>query len=390
MLLLRFLSVAAASVSLAVSAASAAPRFDAGAAAGIDRAVQAQISSGQIVGVSVAVIQDGQTVFQKGYGKANLEWDLPVTPETVFRIASNTKTFTAASVLILADQGKLSVDDKLSRFVPDFPRSDEITLRQLMTHTSGLATYDEYYSGGKALKVQNTNQEMIDLIKKIDPLYVFEPGAAYKYSNSNYYLLGEVVERVSGKTLNAFMTENIFNKLGMTRTSMDVVEDIVPLRAAGYNRVPGRPGQFTNVDYIPYTTPGPAGGLRSTAGELARWHMALFGGQLVSAPLIAEMVKPARTSDGRLTSVANWAPAGQPTPRVMPFEYGFGIRVQEIQGHRTYWHSGAIEGFTSQVRTYPNDGVTIAMTGNTFRGFDGLVEAVEAAVLGLPQTAPGK
>ena len=377
-------------LALPFGAAKAAPKFTSTTAAAIDKAAAAQLAAGKSVGLAVEVIQDGKVVFARGYGKANLEWNTPVTPDTVFRMASNTKSFTAASMLILVQQGKVSLDDKVAKYLPDFPRGGDITIRQLLTHTSGLATYDEAYGDGPELSVKHTTAEMLGLITRIKPLYEFEPGTAYKYSNAGYYVAGAIIEKVSGKPLGQFMAENIFQRIGLAHTAMDEIEDIVPLRAAGYNRVPGKPGAFTNTKYIPYTTPGPAGGLRSTVGDMGHWYEALFAGEVVDPAIFREMITPAKVADGRMTSLAKWAPPGASTPAPSPYEYGFGIRIANLEGHREYWHSGAVDGFTSQLRIYPDDHVTIVLLANTFRALDGFLESVQKEVLGLKGLAPAR
>lgn len=377
------------SLAYPTSAAEAAPRFSQAAAKAIDRAAAAQIASGKSTGLAVEIIQDGKVVFARGYGKANLEWDTPVTTDTVFRIASNTKSFTAASVLVLVQDGKIKLDDPLSKYLPDFPRAGEVTIRQLLNHTSGVATFDEAYGpNAPELGVAHTTQEMLDLIARIRPLYEFEPGTAYKYSNSGYHLLGAVVEKVSGQRLGDFMAERIFRRIGLDHTAMDRPDDVVPKRAAGYMRVESQPGRFVNTGYVPYTTPGPAGGLRSTLADMGRWYEALFAGEVVDRKLFEQMITPARVKDGRLTSVAKWAPPGKPAPTPAPYEYGFGVRISNLQGHREYWHSGAVDGFTSQLRTYPDDHVTIVLLANTFRALDGFLETVEKEALGLPARPP--
>jgi D-alanyl-D-alanine carboxypeptidase len=179
------------------------------------------------------------------------------------------------------------------------------------------------------------------------------------------------------------MKENIFEPVGMPNTAMDEIEDIVPRRAAGYMLDPQRPHVFTNAPYIPYTTPGPAGGLRSTVGDLAKWHVALFGGKLLRPDLLQQMTSPGRLKDGRPSGAVVWGMEKPLSPP--PYEYGFGIRMSTFQGHREFWHSGAIDGFTSQIRTYPDDNVTIVLLANTFRALDGILEAVQRAALGLSE-----
>ena len=370
------------SLALAAGELRAAPPFTQRTAAAIDSAAAAQLAAGKSVGLAVEVVHGGKVVFSRGYGKANLEWSTPITPDTVFRIASNTKTFTATSVLLLVQDGALSLDDKVSKFLPDFPRGGEVSVRQLLTHTSGITTYDDLYRDKPELTITRSMPQMIAFISRLDPLYRFEPGAAYQYSNSGYYLLGAIVEKVSGMSLEQFMSERIFRKIGLQHTAMDEIEDIVPLRAAGYMRDPEKPGVFRNAQYIPYTTPGPAGGLRSTVDDLAKWHAALFGGKLISPELLQQMTTLGRLADGRPSSAVIWGSANAPVRP--PYEYGFGIRMSNLQGHREFWHSGAIDGFTSQIRTYPDDEITIVLLANTFRALDGFLEAVQKAVLGLP------
>jgi D-alanyl-D-alanine carboxypeptidase len=349
----------------------------------IDHAARQRVETGAAPGVAVQVMKDGRVVFSRAYGRANLELDVATTPESVFRIASNTKSFTAASVLMLADRGLLSLDDTVARHLPDFPGADRITIRQLLTHTSGLITYDETYRGTPELAVVRTNPEMIALISGLEPLNRFAPGQAYQYSNSGYYLLGAIVERLSGQTLGQFMAENIFTPLELRHTAMDDALDVVPQRAAGYEAVPGQPGQFRNAPFVPYTAPGPGGGLRSTVGDLVRWYDALFSGRVVSQAMLAEMTAPARLSDGRLASQGAWPRPGAETSAPLSFEVGLGVRLSERQGRRSYWHTGAIEGFTSQLRFYPDDKIIIAVLTNAYPEPDGLFEAVERAVLDL-------
>lgn len=373
------------------SRVAVAPPYDVAAAARIDAAAEAQIKSGKTVGLAVAVFQNGKPVHLKGYGTANLEWNTPVTADTVFKIASITKSFTAASILLLVQDGTLKLDDTVTKYVPDFPGGERITIRQLLTHTSGLNTYDEAVKDQRDLMVPRSTSEMIALIKSMDPLYTIEPGTAYKYSNAGFYLLGHIIETVSGKSLGQFMKERLFDPSGMTSTAMDDSTDIVPLRAAGYMRDEKAPGTLRNPRYIPYTTPGPAGGLRSTVGDMARGYEALFGGQLIKPELFKQMITTGRLADGRPSTAAVKLPPGTPPlAGPPPYEYGFGIRISKLDGHREYWHSGAVDGFTSNLRIYPDDKVTIALAANTFRALDGVLEAVERAALGLPDAPKDK
>ena len=205
----------------------------------IDAAAQQDVSSGRVAGAAVAVLHNRQLVFAKGYGRANLELAAPVSTKTVFRIGSLTKQFTAAGVLLLAEQGKLKIDDKLSVYLPDFPRANEVTLRDLLDHTSGIHNFTEGPVIDKISTSGATVQELVADIAGQSPLYDFEPGTGWWYSNSNYALLGAVIEKVSGKSWGAFMKAEIFDRLGMADTAADNARDVVPGRASGYSLIGG-------------------------------------------------------------------------------------------------------------------------------------------------------
>ncbi|MEO5622327.1 MAG: serine hydrolase domain-containing protein, partial [Dokdonella sp.] len=208
----------------------------------IDAAAKEEVRSGHVAGAAVAVLRNGRLVFARGYGRANIELGNPVTARTVFRIGSLTKQFTAAGILLLAEQGKLKVDDKLSLYLPDFPRANEVTLRDLLNHTSGIHNFTEGPVIDKISTSGATVQELVADIAGQSPLYDFEPGTGWWYSNSNYALLGAVIEKVSGKSWSAFMKAEVFDKLGMAQTAADDARDVVPGRASGYSLADGAPG----------------------------------------------------------------------------------------------------------------------------------------------------
>jgi len=229
--LLRRLLAAGIAALVFAGAAQARPR-GLGPAMGtkIDAAVRGDVASGRVAGAAVAVLRNGHLVFAKGYGRANLELAAPVNANTVFRIDSLTKQFTAAGMLLLAEQGKLTIDDKLSLYLPNFPRANEVTLRDLLNHTSGIHNFTEGPEIDRISTSGATVQELVADIARQSPLYDFEPGKGWWYSNSNYALLGAVIEKVTGKTWAAFMRDEIFDKLGMADTSADDAHDVVPGR----------------------------------------------------------------------------------------------------------------------------------------------------------------
>jgi D-alanyl-D-alanine carboxypeptidase len=232
-------------------------------------------------------MQDGKALLEEGYGMANLEHEVPAKRETVFRITSLTKQFTATGILLLAQESLLSTKDKLSRFFPEFPRSDEVTIRQLLTHTSGLPSYDakpEY----RSFRLQShTISELVNWIKP-DP-YVAEPGE-YFYSNSGYLLLAGIIEKVSGESFRDFLKARVFDRLGLTGTQ--VVQDdatLVPNRAAGYVLRDGQFGQFLNAPVSAASNNSGGTSVVSTVGDLLRWHSTLFGGMVLSPAIFGEI-----------------------------------------------------------------------------------------------------
>lgn len=340
----------------------------AGVQAKIKAAVQDEVRSGRVAGVSVAVLRDGHCVFAEGYGRANLELAAPVTSKTVFRIGSLTKQFTAAGILLLAERGKLRVDDKLSLYVPDFPRANEVTLRDLLNHTSGIHNFTESPVIDKISTSGATVPELIADIAGQSPLYDFSPGTGWWYSNSNYALLGAVIEKVSGESWGAFMKSEIFDKLGMADTAADHASDVVAGRASGYSLIARRAGAFRNADFTDMSVPYAAGALRSTAEDMARWNAALFGGKLLTPQSLNEMLSPGRLRNGAETETAIAWPGGkafQPPPGYVPGPYAFGLDHHSENGRRIVGHDGSVAGFDSVMQTYIDEHLTIIVLTNT-------------------------
>jgi CubicO group peptidase (beta-lactamase class C family) len=316
----------------------------------------------------VAVLRDGKLVFAKGYGLASLELGTPVNRKTVFRIGSLTKQFTAAGVLLLAEQGKLKVDDRLSLYLPSFPRANEVTLRDLLDHTSGIHNFTEGPVIDRISTTGATVEELVGDIAGQSPLYDFEPGTGWWYSNSNYALLGAVIEKVTGKSWGAFMKAEIFDKLGMANTAADDARDVVAGRASGYTLIDGAPGKFRNADFTDMSVPYAAGALRSTADDMARWNEALFGGRLLKPESLKQMLAPGRLRNGAETQTAIAWPGGKafaPPAGYVPGPYSFGLDHHSENGRRIIGHDGSIAGFDSVMQTYVDNGVTIIVLTNT-------------------------
>lgn len=364
------LAIAVGFAALAISgpASSAVRQMPPQLRAKIDEAAKEEVASGRVAGAAVAVLSHGKLIFAKGYGRSNLELAAPVTTRTVFRIGSLTKQFTAAGVLLLAEHGKLRVDDKLSLYLPAFPRADEVTLRDLLNHTSGIHNFTEGPVIDRISTSGATVDQLVADIASQSPLYDFEPGTHWWYSNSNYALLGAVIEKVSGESWAAFMKAQIFDKLGMAETVADDAGDVVPGRASGYSLIGEKAGKFRNADFTAMSVPYAAGALRSTAEDMARWNAALFGGKLLKPHSLEEMLAPGRLRNGAEDQTAIAWPGGKASPPpagYVPGYYAFGLDHHSENGRRIIGHDGSIAGFDALMQTYVDQDLTVIVLTNT-------------------------
>ena len=355
------------------SAAASASRLPAATVVGIDAAVAAAMATGA-PGMAVGVGDGRGAMFARTYGLADLEHRVPVTADTVFALASLTKQFTAAAVLLMAEDGRIGLDDPLSRHVPELPGAERVTLRQLLVQTSGVGDYAEDSAGDRFKSVAKTPAEMVEWISRLGRS--FEPGTAWAYSNSNYVLLGLVVERAAGEPLSAVFEKRLFRPAGMTHTAFDNPADVVPHRARGYRKSRSAPSGFVNAAWISPTIPGPAGGLRSTVADLLAWNRALFGGRILKPESLAVMTAPGRLADGRTTR------AGMPKPMQEGWksDYAMGVFVGGPAAPARIWHTGDIDGFATWMAYYPDRDLTIVILQNSQSAERG-DEAVERAVL---------
>lgn len=312
----------------------------AGRAVAVDDLIRDEIEQRRIPGLALHVTQNGQPVKTGTYGFANLEWKLPVTPETVFEIGSLTKTFTSAGILLLAQEGSLSVDDRLVKHLPEIPATwTNVTLRHLLTHTSGIKSYTGL--DGFELTRRQTRAQFI--AKLAAQSMEFAPGDKYKYSNSGYNLLGHVIEAVSGTNYWAFMAGRIFRPLGMTATTDRDPRNLIPNRASGYEQANRR---HLNRDYD-VTDVFAAGAIASTVGDLARWNAALDSDELLTAQSKTLMWTPGRLTDGSSTT------------------YGLGWRVETTNALRRIGHSGSTSGFSASFQRYPDHQLNVIVLTNT-------------------------
>lgn len=311
-------------------------------------------------GLSISVMRRGRLVWSRGFGFANLETRTATTPRSVFRVGSVTKQFTGAAICALAEDGKLSVDDPLARHLPDFPRARDITLRQMLNHTSGLGNFTatrppEAYQ--RMARVDYDAKALFAAMAATDPLFVFEPGADWAYSNTAYVLLGLVIEKVTGRPFGETFRRRLFTPAGMDDTAVDSASDVVEGRANGYAPRQGAGPAFDNVGFTTMTLPAAAGAIRSTSIDLCLWHDALFGGRILKPQSLTAMTTPGLLKNGSLPMTP---PPLDPRAPKQPMRYGYGLFVEDFEGRRRVGHAGGINGFVSQLQTFPEQGVTFS------------------------------
>jgi D-alanyl-D-alanine carboxypeptidase len=286
---------------------------------------------------SILVAKDGTPVWRESFGAADREWDVANTADTKFRLGSITKQFTATAILQLAEQGKLSVDDPISKYYADAPPAwAKVTIKHLLTHTSGIPSYTALPKFFETSSKQPLTPDGIIKLTRDMPLE-FEPGSKYAYDNTGYILLGYVIEKVSGETYADYVAKHIFAPLGMKDTGYDVSETILRHRASGYK--PTKDG-WRNADYLDMTLPYAAGSLYSTTGDLLTWDRALTEGKIL-------------TPASRQAMFTDYG-----------HQYGFGWRIDTDGGHARVGHGGGINGFSTGIARYPKDGVVAIVLAN--------------------------
>lgn len=295
---------------------------------------------GAVPGASLLVIQEGKLVVHRGYGLSDMEHGIEAGPTTNYRLASVTKQFTAAAILLLAEDGKLTLDDRARHWLPSLPAADDaITLRHLLTHASGLIDYEDVMPDGATEQLRDA--DVLRLLEPQDRTY-FKPGSGYRYSNSGYALLALIVERASGKTFQDFLRERIFLPLGMHDTLAYVHDGPeVPHRAFGYSEIEGR---WVRTDQSTTSAVLGDGGVYSSIEDLAKWDAALY--------------------DDRLLSDASRAAAFSAHVQVVgePYQagYGYGWRISGD----SLWHSGETIGFRNVIVRYPRQRLTVVLLSN--------------------------
>ena len=307
----------------------------------IDDYIKREMQLQKIPGVSLAVVRSGKIVVLKSYGLSNLEHKIPVKPETIFQSGSIGKQFTATAIMILASEGKLSIEDRISKFFPDAPESwAEITVRHLLTHTAGLGDYPADFD----LRRDHTEAELWTMIKAI-PL-AYQPGTSWDYSNLGYVTLGILIGRVSGKFHADFVAERIFKPLGMHTARVISEADIIPNRAAGYRLVKG---ELQNQEWVsPSTNTTADGCYYFSVLDLAKWDAGLYSNTLLTPVQLAQMWTPVQLAAGNTKA------------------YGFGWNTAVIHGHPVMFHGGAWQGFKSFLVRFPKEQMTFIVMANSW------------------------
>lgn len=311
---------------------------------------------------TILIAREGQMIFCKGYGMANLELDVACTPKTKFRLGSITKQFTAMAIVILQEQGKLSVADHVKKYMPDAPKAwNEITIHHLLTHTSGIPNCTSFPGFLKSLPIRVTLAELIATFK--DKPLEFTPGAKFNYSNSGYIVLGQIIESVSGKSYASFLKEAIFDPLQMNDSGYDNAAQVLKHRASGYTRLLGLVP--ANALYIDMSIPHAAGALYSTVEDLFKWDRALDSGKLVSKKSYEAMLRPFK--DG----------------------YGYGWAINRKFGQPRYEHGGGIPGFVTIIERFPTEKLLVVALSNLESSrIEKIGDDLAAIALGQPYVVP--
>jgi CubicO group peptidase (beta-lactamase class C family) len=331
----------------------------------IDAFLSAQVREANRVGLSVAIVKDGQVVLAKGYGKRSLQDGRPVEADTLFAIGSVSKQFTCACVLLLAEEGKLSVHDPVAKYYPNLTQAKDIALLDLMNHVSG---YPDYYPLDFVDRRMQRPIAEDELIRQYGGTRLdFEPGSKYSYSNTGFILLGRVVEKVSGENLGAFLTRRIFKPLGMVHTVYEPdLSD--PRLAKGYTTFALSAAESVAPEGKGWLCG--AGGIYSTPTDLARWNLALMSGKVLKPESYTLMTAPRQLTGGRIS------------------DYGCGLSVKTQSGRQVLSHNGAVSGFNASSSMIPSTRSAVIMMCNLDGGLGALPGQVFALLLKEPSIIP--
>jgi CubicO group peptidase (beta-lactamase class C family) len=348
-----------------VSAAAAHAVLDDQLSATVDEFVNSELRAQHIPGVALAVVQDGKILKAAGYGLANVELSVATKPESIFQTGSVGKQFTATAVMMLVEEGKIGLEDKITRYFPNAPAAwKDITVRHLLTHTSGIPDYTSKKAGG-AINMR-TDYTEDELVKKIAGLPLdFQPGEKWSYSNSGYLLLGVLIHHVTGEFYGDFLQHRVFQPLQMASTRIISEADIIPNRSAGYRLVKG---DLKNQQWVsPSLNTTADGALYTNVLDLAKWDAALYTEKLLKKSSFDQMWTPVKLNSGKT------------------YPYGFGWSIADVNGHHLLHHGGAWQGFTMHISRYVDDQLTIVVMTNLDSGHSDPAKIAQAvAALYIP------
>lgn len=313
----------------------------------VDDYVRERMAALHIPGLSLVVLRGGEIVLAKGYGKSNLELGTPASEKTAYAIYSITKTFTAVATMMLVEEGKVALEDPISRHLPNLPAAWRgVTIRHILTHTSGLPNWRDHASTLRDMESDYTKDEVLNLVTGL-PL-VSGSGERWEYVETGFFLLGMMIEKISGKTYEQFLRERVFEPLGMSDTRLDSRADMIPNRADGYS---WEDGTFRNATWYSPTLTFSTAGLVSTVLDLAKWDAALYTDRLLKKSTLEQMWTPARLNNGHLVTETG---------------LGFGLSpfTKNNRVHRRVGHVGGAEGFATAMSRFIDDRLTVIVLSN--------------------------
>lgn len=318
---------------------------------------------------NILIAKKGKIIYQKSLGQANREWKIDNGPDTKFRIGSLTKQFTAAAILQLEEKDRLKTTDRLSKFFPDFPKADSITVHMLLNHTSGIRGD----TGDSIPKITEINpnlpnpklrEALIGSFK--DRPFEFSPGKGWSYCNSGYILLGYIIEDVTGMPYSDYIYKNIFIPAGMTQSGFTTTTNIISHLASGYNLTSGR--EWRKAKQFPIHNNFSAGGIYSTTYDMLKWNEALLSGKIINSESFKKMHQPNHGDFGA----------------------GYGIFIDNLYGHKIHQHQGALEGYNTYMARYPEDDICVIVLCNKDTNLDFLPKALAAILFDKSVTLPSK
>jgi CubicO group peptidase (beta-lactamase class C family) len=314
-------------------------------------------------GVSILVAKDGKAIYSKGFGMANLENKVSNSSNSVFEIGSITKQFTAVAILMLEEQGKLSVQDEITKYIPDYPTQGKtITIHHLLNHTSGIKSYTNMISFLDLARTDMTPTELIEKFKN-EPME-FDPGTDFNYNNSGYILLGYIIEVASGKSYEAFIQENIFDKIGMSNSYYGSMIRVIPNRARGYAQ---NQDGYENARYLSMTLPYAAGSIMSTTQDLLKWQNAISSNKLIKRSSLEKAINGSKLTNGD------------------SLDYGYGWISGKLRSSKTIEHSGGIFGYSSNGIFLPDENIYVIGLSNCECGdVNTLTKNIAAIAIGDP------